>query len=387
MKKLIALLATVSIAGTMAFSAFSVSADETFPLLISASDTNTVTGISDGASLTFESESDIILSGYENGVLKYSSLYKPQDGKITVTDDVSKYDLKVFFVDSQNIASVKVKIEATPAPEVTPEPTEKPILPTPTPVPNNPNKFPPVYEKAVNAVEAFSVVDTVAEEMYESTKGYKLTYYFQGKECSDWLGEDITIVSAPDNAAELIDENVNVLRRGDIIYINRKMDGSVRNIGLIYQSQKNDIVNNSEDFGESFQKLYSVNGTAVAGCSAWSVLNYGQKPATKGTQYAFGVIARRENTALYLINKTGNLNNSLLLSMADSAMVYECDMSRTKGITVTRPLSVISTIPNVTWNKAMGSDGIISLSDKGYNYALARIVDGTVMDITIYTNY
>ena len=348
--------------------------------------------LSDGV-ITFSGVKDgvFVINGYnDDGKLSYSQNFTAKDGVFTVPGDVLKYDLTAYSVKDKEVVQVAVGTTAqpteTPAPIETPAPT--PSTPTPSPAPYDPNKFPAVYENAANAIYAFAVIDKVSTEMDNSEEGYRVDYYYQGTKHSDWIGDDIEIVTAPDSAQSLKGAKLTSLKRGDVVFLNRRMDGSIKEIAAIYQAQSRDIVNNTEDFGPNFQKLFSVQGKAVAGYSGWGVQSYGQPIASKGTQYAFGVIGRRENTVIYLLNKTGKINSAINLPLADDAMVYICNMQNTQGITVSKPSGIAASIPNVMWNKALeDSDPTITFDKSGYNYALARIVDGTVMDIVVYSNY
>ncbi len=343
---------------------------------------------------------------YEKKLAYVSKIYKSIDSKIIPSDlehgaVMIAYDIKnnkIFDVWLDDVAAPTTTPDA-PSPTTAPddEPLETPAV-TPTPAPYNPNEFPAVYEKALNAVYAPAVIESVAQEVFETSQGFRIDYYWQGKKYSDWFAEDVQLVSASDDPSQLIKSSLSGLKRGDVVYMNRSMNGTVKDMSLIYKTQKTDIINNSSDFGTSFEKLFGVNGTGGAGGSAetvdsskyskWGLMKYGQTPSKNGTQYAFGVIGRRDNTMLYLLNKSGKIDDALEIQLADNAIVYECNMSLTSGISVTKPLSITSKIPNITWNKAMEAENpTIELTEDGYNYALVRVVDGIGMDVVIYTKY
>lgn len=365
--------------------------------------------------VTISAENSVIITGYnEEGILKFAKLYTPVDGNVITEDNLTQYDtVKVNDIIEKTVKTVMwasgtpVMPTATPVPTASPAPTTEPdATPEPTVNPSatyNPNVFPAVYEKAINAVYAPAVIESVAQEVNDSQQGHRIEYYWQGTKHSDWFSEDIKLVSHSDDPSLLVKSSLSGLKRGDVVYMNRYMNGNVKDISLLYIAQKTDIINNSTDFGTHFEKLFGVNYTNIGtntgtgdgaetvdakDYSAWTVLKYGQTAPNKGNQYAFGVIGRRENTVLYLLNKTGNINSSIILQMADDAVVYECDMRNTSGIKVSRPLSITSKIPSITWNNAYGTENpTIDLTDDGYNYALARVVDGIVMDIVVYSNY
>lgn len=345
----------------------------------------------------------LVISGYDNdGTLAYSSMFMPENGTVTVPKSAAEYSLKAYNNKTKEISDVIIEAEATAAPTTaptaTPAPTTAPTTaptatPTPTSDPTNPNVFPPIYETSLNAIYAFSVVDSVSQEIQDGEEGYRLEYYYHGEKRSDWIKDDIDIASAPDIINGLIGGKLSALKRGDVIYINRGIfNKEIREISLIYQTQQSDIITSSTDFGANFQKLFSVQGTsvnAVGGHSAWTVQNYGSAIPSNGTKYAFGLVARRSGNVLYLMNKTGLVNNCIEVTMADDTIVYECDMNARSGIDTTRVTTIPSCISNQTWNKALDnpSTPLTFNADEGYSYALVRIVDGIAMDIILYSNY
>ena len=357
----------------------------------------TLMGKEENEKIVFDYSGDLIFAGYSNDeskLLYASGVCKPTDGKITLDKENLYTVMRAYDIKNNLIFDVLFKIPeatVTPVPTVTPAPTasaEPTTVPTASPSATyNPNEFPDVYEKDVNAIQAFAVVESVTQVSVDSQTESKITYWYQGKQQSDTLSDDVNIVAAPENAQNLVNASLSSLKRGDVVYFNRNLSGKINEIAVIYQIQNSDIVNNTADFGASFEKLFSING-GVGGYSGWTVAKYGQEPAKKGTQYAFGVIARRDNNNVYLLNKTGDTNSSILVDVAENAMVYKCNMTLKSGIELTRATSIISTISNKAWNDAYGTENsIISLNDSGYNYMLARIVDGTATDVVIYTNY
>ena len=192
--------------------------------------------------ITFECSEDIILNGYEDGVLAYSKLFKSEDGKIVVPEEenIKLYDFKAFKLESGEVVEVAIGSGTPAAPTATPdapsattapddEPLETPAV-TPTPAPYNPNEFPAVYEKALNAVYAPAVIESVAQEVFDTSQGFRVNYYWQGKKYSDWFAEDVELVSASDDPSLLIKSSLSGLKRGDVVYMNRSMNGTVKDM-------------------------------------------------------------------------------------------------------------------------------------------------------------
>lgn len=367
----------------------------------SASARASVTGEMSGADVILRDiDSDnIVLAGYdEAGKLVYAQGFEvADDGTVTVPNTVLEYDLRAYNTRYDTVSDVEISeseptatpdpsATATPAPTATPEATEDPDAtqaPTST---YNPNEFPDSYGEASVAVNAFSVIEQVSNTMNGSEQGYTIDYYYQGSEHSVWLESDIEIVSAPDSQNGVIGSDVSALKRGDVVYLNREFGGEIKEVALLYRPLSGDIVNGSEDYGTNFEKLFSVNGTAVGGYSGWGVASYGSEIPNSGTYFAFGITARRDGETLYLLNKSGDANDAIELSLPEDVIAYRCDMTKTTGIDSIRLAQITSSIPNSVWEDAYGSDdSIIELDDTEYDYVLARVVDGTVMDIILYT--
>lgn len=341
----------------------------------------------------------VVITGYDDdGKLVYAQgCDVSEDGTVTLSKDILGYDLKMYSVLTGEIFEVHISggdpaASATPSPTATPSATATPEAteePDATQAPTstyNPNEFPDSYGEASVAVNAFSVIEQVSSTMNGSEQGYTIDYYYQGSEQSVWLENDIEIVSAPDSQNGVIGSDVSALKRGDVVYLNREFGGEIKEVALLYRPLSGDIVNSSEDYGTNFEKLFSVNGTAVGGYSGWGVASYGSEIPNSGTYFAFGVSARRDGGTLYLLNKSGDANDAIELSLPEDVIAYRCDMTDTIGIDSIRMSQITSSIPTSTWEDAYGSDdSVIELDDTDYDYVLARVVDGTVMDIILYT--
>lgn len=367
---------------------------------ISAFADGVITGVSDGENIVLENieGTSILVNGFDSeGNLKYANLFEAKDNKAVIPASLSDYYLKAYDINSENMADTMSEVivstpapesTATPAPETTPAPTQAPDS-TPAPT-SNVNVFPPVYEKAINAVNAFSVIESVSMEEKDGDIGYKLDFYYQGEKRSEWVGSDVSIVSAPDYANYLIDSDISSLKRGDVVYFDRGIFyKEIRQISVIFSAQSSDLITSSEDYGTNFQKLFSVNGTSVGGYSGWGVQSFGAQVPSSGTKYAFGLVARREGTVLYLMNKTGLGSNMIEITAADDTIVYECDMNARQGIEAARINDLQSAFSTTQWNNILSfpDQAVTFDASDSYSYALVRIVDGKAMDIIVYTNY
>ena len=364
---------------------------------------STLTGVTSGTDVVFNhvDGSTLILNGYNNnGELVYSTTQAVTDKTVTVPNEILNYELRAYSPGTGVVKNVSIATGESPAPTsaptASPAPTEEPATTeepeetpkvTPTPGPYNPNEFPAVYEKAINAYYAFAVIEEVSTEAYESEIGTRIKYYYQGEECSDWLSDEVEILSSPDTNPELTGAKLTSLKRGDVVFFNRRINGTIKELAVVYRPAKSDILSSTEDYGTNFEKLFTYNGV-VTGYSQWKVQPYGTKANSDGTYYAFGLVGKRDKTTLYLLNKSGNVDNTIELTMSEDTPVYICDMELTKGIETSKSTAIASCVPNSIWDKAEGSDTkAIDLSEVSHDYALARIVDGTVMDIVVYTNY
>ena len=357
----------------------------------------TLTGATSGTDVVFNDVdgNTLILNGYNSdGELVYSTTQAVTDKTVTLSNEILNYELRAYIPGSDTVKNVSIGTGESPAPTSAPtaspapteEPEETPKI-TPTPGPYNPNEFPAVYEKAINAYYAFAVIEEVSTEAYESEIGTRVKYYYQGEECSDWLSDEVEILSSPDTNPELTGAKLTSLKRGDVVFFNRRINGTIKEIAVIYRPAKSDIVTSTEDYGPNFEKLFTYNGV-VTGYSQWKVQPYGTRANSNGTYYAFGLVGKRDKTTLYLLNKSGKVDNTIELTMSEDTPVYICDMELTKGIETSKSTAIASCVPNSMWNNAEASDTkAIDLSEVNHDYALARIVAGTVMDIVVYTNY
>ncbi len=337
-----------------------------------------VSGILTGESITIftQDKNRMLLNGYdENGKLSVSGMFTSEDGAFSgIPEKFAGYRLRAGFLDG-TVTDVTVT-EATPAP-ATPEPTA-----TPTPVSAKPS-FPSIYERQIDAVEAIAVVDSVSYgEDGDLEECYYIKALYRGSEVSFAVKKDVSISEASGEFSYMTGLDMGALKRGDVICVTSDLSGEINRVGFVYRPLEKNIVTDGNDYGNSFEKLISDNGS-VAGRNGWGVLT--PKGGNAKNQLAFGVISDRYNKSLILLGADGDENNALDLSLEDGTIVYVCDMSSRNELSV-KSISGIekSSIPK----SAVSDDGVVTYSDDfKTNYALARVVKGTVTDIVVYKNY
>ncbi|MGN0149234.1 MAG: hypothetical protein ACI4C7_03175 [Clostridia bacterium] len=375
-KKLVAVIVAASAAlGTVAFA-------------------DSIKGVLNGDSIVIDANDKncVILNGYdENGILKASELFASENGEFHVPSKLAEYKLRAVFTEDGSLYDVE--LEEAPAetavPEATasPAPTEAPeatAVPTVKPT-SSPKTFPAIYEREIDAVNAFAVVKNVSiGENDNGEECYYIDTLYQGREFSVEVDESVAISSASDAFSYMKGADARALNKGDVIYFSANLSGKINNISLIYRPLDTNIVTDGVDYGNSFSKLISDNGN-VAGKSGWSVLSYGKGNGSGKYQFAFGPIMDKSTGELVLIGADGNENDALYLSIEKDTIVYVCDMAAKREVSIGNVGNLVkSAIPK----NAADSNGKITYSDSyKTNYALVRTVNGTATDIVIYTNY
>lgn len=341
----------------------------------------------------------IVMCYDENGVLVYSNLYKSEDGKFSfdIPSEYSDTKKKVYFVDTKEFRNVQITDEElndvtitdgetpTPSPDAAEEPAEtvKPAAtttPTAAPVQNN---YPSIYEKAVDALYAPGVVKEVETRSdSDGNEVYAVTVLYHGTEMTIGIETDLTISTAPEAYSFMKGQPVNMLEEGDVICFTANIAGdTIKTVDFIFRPTDEDIVTGTEDYGTSFEKLISENGSTVA--NKWTVMKYGVKPSSDKYQYAFGIVGKKDSNVLTLINMTGDEDQAIDIDIQNDTIVYTCDFSNKNQVEIGDVGSIQTTISRSAFN-----DGVADLtSDYSYNYALVRIVDGTATDIVVYNNY
>lgn len=338
-----------------------------------------VSGILTGNSITIftQDKNRMILNGYdESGRLAISGMFTSEDASFSVPSEFAAYRLRAGFLDGA-VTDVTVT-EATPVPAM-PEPTG---APTPTPAPSMPT-FPDIYERQIDAVEAIAVVDSVSYgENEDSEECYYADVLYQGKEMSIEIKRSVIISEASGEFAYMAGQDIGSLKRGDVVCLSADLSGDVNRVGFVYRPLEKNIVTDGNDYGNNFEKLISQNG-AIAGRNGWGVMT--SEGGNTKNQLAFGVIRDRNNKSLVLLGADGDENSALDLSLEDGTIVYIFDMSARNELAI-KEISGIekSGIPK----SAVSDDGIVTYSDDfKTNYALARVVKGTVTGIVVYKNY
>lgn len=344
----------------------------------------------DSISVVTEDKNKLILNGYdENGKLAVSRMFTSETGIFDIPSELSEYRLRASFIGggvydvdiltatpsaTEAPASTKAPETAeTPAPAKTPEPTEKPQ-----------KTYPDIYERQVDAVEAIAVVDEVSYgEDENSEECYYIDVLYQGSEMRIGVKDTVTVSEASDEFYYMLGQDMSSLQRGDVICFASNLSGEISRVGFVYRPLDVNIATDGNDYGSSFERLISKNG-GIAGRNGWTVMTYGGRSKSKN-ELAFGVISDRQNKSLTLLGADGDENKALDLSLDNNTIVYVCDMSARRELSVSGISSLErSSIPR----NAADDDGFVAYSDEyKMNYALVRVVDGTVTDAVIYKNY
>ena len=301
----------------------------------------------------------IVMCYDENGKLVYSKLCKAENDSFEA-DIPSEYDgmrKRVYYVDAK--------------PTATPKPTSKP------------SEYPPIYEKAVDAIYAPALVKDVETRTNSNDEDmYAVTLFYHGKEMTIGIEEDLTISTAPEEYSSMKGKTMDSLQRGDVICLTANVAGdTIRTVDFIFRPTEEDIATGDTDYGTNFEKLFAANNKVA---NQWTVMKYGEKPSSDRYQYAFGIIGKKDGNVLTLINKDGDEDNAIEVDMQSDTMVYTCAVDgKEYEVEIGDTSSIETTIP-----KSMFDRGPVELNDDySYNYALVRMVDGIATDIILYNNY
>lgn len=335
----------------------------------------------------------MILNGYnENGVLKYSGMFFEKNGEFDIPDELieelSGYTLRSYVMGSGKVFDFTVSTaapEMTAVPEVTaiPENTPAPeITPAPTPTPTPDAKYPGIYERQIDAVNAIAVVENVSHgENKDSEQCCYADILYQGGRMTVEIKDTVTVSEASDEFSYILGQNALAFEKGDVVCLSANLRGEINKIGFVYRPPSYNIVTDGNDYGNSFERLISADGS-IAGRNGWRVMTHsgGAK-----NELAFGVISERKGKSLVLLGADGSEYDAFDLALEDGTIVYVCDMSARRELSI-GGISAIerSGIPK----NAADENGSVTYSD-GFktNYALARVVNGTVTEAVIYKNY
>lgn len=374
MKKKIAALVT-AIAAVLSITAMAQTVPESMPAVINEA----------GAVVINEAGSKAVLSCYdETGKLVYSNIYyKNDNGNIEMNIPSEYRDLKkrVYLIDSKRFLDVEAEQnvpEATPMPSETVKPTQSP---SPTKKPSQ--SKPSIYEKEADSIYAPALVKDVETRADSNGEDiYAVTVFYHGKEMTIGIEEDLTISSAPQEYDFMRGKSMDSLQKGDVICMTANIAGdTVRTVDFIFRPTEEDIATGDADFGESFESLLSANGLVA---DKWSVMKYGSASSSDRYEYAFGIIGKKDENTLTLINKSGDEDTALEIDIQDDTIVYACNVDgKEYDVEITDVNGIETTIP-----KSMFDDGPVDLNDDySYNYALVRLVDKTATEVILYNNY
>lgn len=349
-----------------------------------------ITGITDGNSIRIEANDKkiMIVSGYDkNGVLKNSALVKAsEDGYFSLSADFAQYAwLRAAFMDNDifydlditegTIPTAEPTIAPTAAPSPTASPASKPVQ-TKLPLKS-------AYEREVDAMNAFAVVTSVSSVVNDDDEEcYRVGILYQGYEMAVDIKKSIAITSSSDAFAFMNGCDAGALEEGDVIFFTAKLSGEINSLSFIMRAVTPDILTDGNDYGASFEKLFTDNGT-VAGNVSWDTLSYGGSTKGGKYQFAFGVVFEKSGKAFSLLGPDGSIKNEIYINLADDTPVYVCDVS---GNNKASKVS-LGNISSITKSSLSAKTETIKYDGKTkINYALVRLVNGTASDIVIYKN-
>lgn len=234
----------------------------------------------------------------------------------------------------------------------------------------------PAYEKEVDAVNAFAVVDKVSTTVNANNEEvYSLSCLCQDTEVTVEIPSDTLIKSAPDAFSELIGDTADSLKKGDVIYC--EMNPSRTKIRGIY------VIYRPTDIFESnrFYNYFTHSGKAGG---LWNVIPYGEKAPSERCTYAFGIVADKYENTLLLYSKDGLYDNSIEIDYTKDTVTYICDMEGKPDVKISSPSSIKKS--KISKSAIDEDDNIIFSDDMTYTIALVRLIDGTASDIIVYQN-
>lgn len=332
-------------------------------------------------------DADVILAGYDaDGRLVGAMCVKESEIAASVTAGISgavSYRMgtpgKDGFTDVEMpVTTAEPAASAVPSASASPSATAAAARAT----------YPSIYEKEKDAVFTLSVVESVASVSVDGQDMYSVTAYTRGERETLSIPSDTVIAVASDFFADLKGSDASVLQKGDIVYFEKSPNGSrYRAMAFIYRPLDDDIMTTDGSYGTSFERLISSNGAVYAADKAGAVLSYGKKDTSSSRyKYAFGLLADKTSAEFTLYNKSGLYSDSIDVEYEADTIVYTVDMSSKKDITVGNGHSIAKSF--IAGSSYDDDDNIVSFNtDDVYNYAFARIVDGTATEVVLYTNY
>ncbi len=359
-------------------------------LLLAASTLLTTSAFA--ATVTFDSmgsQRAVITCFDKDAKLVYARLAKSEDGKFTeeIPAQYNGFVKKAYIIGAGKSIEL-TDIMPTDEPVNTPEPTvtDKPeatVKPDATSKPSK-REYPPIYEKEADAIYGMALVKDVGTDINSSNETiYSLTLFYNGKEITVGIDENLQLSSAPDAYPELKGQDVGTLKRGDVICMTASISGDkIRTVDLLFRPTDEDIATGSVNYGSDFEKLFTQNGK-VAG--KWNYMKYTERPSSDRYNYVFGIVAERNPGSLILINKNAMEEETIDLDIRKDTLVYTCDVyGREYTVEASDIYGIETSLPSNMFDR----DEPFTLDkDYTYNYALARVVDGITTEIILFNNY
>lgn len=329
---------------------------------------------------------NVVLAQYdENNVLTGIAVYP-----------LTKEDTRVY-IEAEHTPGMKVKayfpgdegmepVEFDGAQPISPTPTAPAQTPEPTQTPDaEPTPRPPVYATGADALHAPAMVKEVSSIVNDKgAQMIQLTVFRTGEESVLEIEPGTLLSSVPD-ACERVAASVEDLIPGDMIEMEFTFGGNLKNLNLLFRAPDRNIMTQEEEYGASFEALFTDHGS-IGGKQAYGVWKYGGAEPSQRYGYVFGLIAERGNGYITLMNKKGQLDEAIELTVDPNAMVYLYENTRSSSVSISRPASIPYTwIPGGDQDE----DGNVTQwpQDAAYSYALVRTINGTAADIAVYTGY
>lgn len=336
----------------------------TFVLTITTAYAQSLTGYLTDSTLVIEydgtmNENVVAVCYDDDGRLVYGKGITAFDGFYSLEVPETVQTVRLFDIGN---ASCDVEITTT-----TPQPTEEP-KPQQT--------LNPAYEKEVDAVNAFVVVEKVSSTVNANNEEvYAISCYCQDTEVTVELEQDTLIKSAPDAFSELVGENAYSLSKGDVIYCEMNPSRTkIRGIYLIYRP-----TNIFE--GTSFYEYFTSSGKAGG---LWNVIPYGKKAPSDRCSYAFGIVTDKYDNTLIIYSQDGLYDNSIEIDYTKDTVTYICDMEGKPQLEIASSGSIRKS--KISKSAIDEDDNITFSNDMTYTIALVRLIDDVATDIIVYQN-
>ncbi|MCH5213044.1 MAG: hypothetical protein J1G06_08510 [Oscillospiraceae bacterium] len=321
-------------------------------------------------SMPAQAANTAVIAVYDSdNILVYSTNTSKTDNvySFRLPEEFEGYTYKVFNADAEYTVAYGEAVHE-PAEEVLPEPTEEVTeIPTSTPeITAAPQKtpYPAVYEKALDAVNAPAVVDTVSETIIDGETYYVTTMLYQGVEIKSNIRDTVVIESAPSWNDNLRGQSAAALKEGDVIHFTCDLQGRIKSIEFIYRPDFTDYVNAGGDYGSKFSKLIGRD-------------NY--------STFYFGVPVKTAKGYMLLADASGKTTE---IDLHSGTFVYAVSRGRRgSGVSFSGTGSGAIGNVHVISSNFDDNDNIISWDDADTSiYALARVRNGTATEVIVFEN-